>query len=234
MKNYTPSESILGGRYLSRESMLHSVKPEYKLALAFLMIISASIGGAVILGPLLAACLTGFYLAGVSFPKVLKGLKSFIVFLLVLGLFPVIFTEGTPLQMPFYFPLEISQEGLAEGGISILRFLVMVLISMLLVFTVHPSAMVKVMDKRLPAIKSRALREFIQVGIMAMQALPGLFHEGEKFIAANPGSGIKGRGITKVRQIAKLVIPFMVHIFKNMDQMGENFFSNNGRENEPV
>ena len=84
---------------------------------------------------------------------------------------------------------------------------------MLLVFTVHPSAMAKVMDKRLPAIKSRALREFIQVGLMAMQALPGLFQEGEKFIAANPGSGIKGRGFAKVREIAKLVIPFMVQIW---------------------
>ncbi len=69
---------------------------------------------------------------------------------------------------------------------------------------------------------------------MAMQALPGLFQEGEKFIAANPGSGIKGRGFAKVREIAKLVIPFMVHIFKNMDQTGGTFFANNRRENEAV
>ncbi len=234
MKDYTLSESILGGRYLSRESALSSVKPEYKLALAFLMILTASTGGAEILGPLLAACLAGFYLAGESFPKILKGLKSFLVFLLVLGLFPVIFTEGTPLQMPFYFPLDVTREGLAEGGISILRFLVMVLISMLLVITVHPSAMVKIMDKRLPAIKSGALRESIQVGMLAMQALPGLFHEGEKFIAANPGSGIKGRGLGKVREIAKLIIPFIVHIFKNMDQMGENLFASASRENKAL
>lgn len=220
---------------MPQNSVLHSVKPQFKLALGFMMIISASIAGAHVLGLLLAVCLSGLYLAGISFAKIFKGLKSFVVFLFVLGLFPVFFTEGTPLQMPFYFPLEISQEGLAEGGDSILRFLIMVLVSMLLVFTIHPSQMVEMMDKRLPSIKSGVFREFFQVGIMAMQALPKLFYEGEKFIAANFDKDMKERGnLAKAREVSKLIIPFIVHAFKNMDQMMETSVARNSRKYEPL
>lgn len=221
MSEYTATGNILAGRHSPGESGLHSIDPGVKLRVGLLMLIAASLAGPAALSAQMFLCLAGLKWAGLPIGDILRGLKNFIFFLLVLGLFPVFYSGGTPLATPAYFPFEVTWEGLAEGGTAILRFLVMVLISMLLTRTISPQSLVNSMEKILPfgAARRGPVRDMFKVGLTSMQAIPYLFMEVEKFGAAKRSEWDEVKGLKKYGRLAGLVIPFLVHIFKNMDQM---------------
>jgi len=227
MSEYTATGNILGGRYSPGNTALHTVDPAIKLWVGMLMLAAATICGPLTLSAQLLICLAGLKWAGVSLGHILRGLKNFIFFFLVLGLFPAFFSDGAPLETPAYFPFQVTWEGLAAGGTAILRFLVMVLISMLLTRTIPPLALIKSMEKMAPYRlgRSKPLHDMFKVGLMSMQVIPHLFGEVEKFAATKRGEWAVVKGWKKYGRLAGLLVPFLIHIFKNMDQLAETLGS---------
>ena len=223
MSEYTVTGNIMGGRYSPGDSALYSVDPVIKLWVGFLMIALASFSGALILSVLIIVSLSGLKWAGAAFGHILRALKNFIFFFLVIGLFPAFLYDGTPLVMSAYIPFQITWEGLAIGGTGILRFLAMVLISMLLTRTISPLALVKAMEKFMPKRSSGSdpLRDLFKAGFLTMQIIPHLFGEVEKFAASKREEWDVVKGVKKYARLAGLVMPFLIHIFKNMEQLAE-------------
>jgi energy-coupling factor transporter transmembrane protein EcfT len=156
-----------------------------------------------------------------SLAYIFSGLRHFAFFFFVLALFPAIFSDGTPLAISSYIPFSLSIEGLISGGTAVLRFIVIVLISMILTRTIHPLDIVKSMESMMPKkyIGDGPLYDFFRVGLMSMQVIPYLFGEVEKFADSNRLEWENVRGLNKYSRMIGLVLPFLIHIFKSMDQM---------------
>ena len=221
MSEYTVAGNIMGGRYHQGNSALHSVSPVKKLWVGMLMIALASFAGALTLGVLIIVCLMGLKWAGAGFGDILRILKSFIFFFLVIGFFPALFYDGTPVATLAYFPVHLTWEGLAVGGVAVLRFIAMVFISALLTRTIPPLALVKAAEKLMPKRSGETgfFRDIFKVGLLTMQVIPHLFGEVEKFAASRKDEWDAFKGVKKYAKLAGLVMPFLVHIFKNMEKM---------------
>jgi energy-coupling factor transporter transmembrane protein EcfT len=213
----------LGGRYSPGESALHKINPTIKIWVGISMIIAVALSDIKILCMLMLINISCLHLAGISLGHILRGLRHFTFFFLVLILFPAIFTEGTPLPMPSFIEFHISVEGMISGGTAVLRFMVIVLVSMLLTRTIHPIDLVKSLEKMTPKkyLGHGSIYEFFRVGVLSMQVIPYLFSEVEKFVASNKSEWSSVSGVKKYSKMIGLVLPFLVHIFKSMDQIKE-------------
>lgn len=223
MSEYTVTGNIMGGRYSPGDSALHSVGPALKIWVGVLMIAMASVSGPLTLAALTLVSLALLKWADVGFGHIVGVLKNFIFFFLVLALFPAFLSEGTPVPMPAYIPFQVTWEGLAAGGAAVLRFVAMILISMLLTRTIPPAALVNSIQKMAPRRLARSgpVGDFFKAGLLAMQFIPYLFSEVQKFAAANSEEWRNVKGVKKYAKMTGLVIPFLVHIFKNMEAIAK-------------
>lgn len=166
-------------------------------------------------------CLFGLYSTGVSFFDVCRRLKTFVWFILFLGIFPVFFTPGTSIDVVPGYSFGLTIEGLEAGALFSCRMTLMFLISMLFVRTTKPSDLFKYRQREGKGGKGmRAFfREAGSVGLMAFQLLPILFDEVEKrLIKELHEKKISGSLFNKARQVAHLLIPLTVSVFENTDQ----------------
>ena len=235
MSEYTVTGNIMGGRYSPGDSALHSIGPALKIWAGVLMIAMASVSGPLTLAALTLVSLALLKWAGVGFGHIVGVLKNFIFFFLVLALFPAFLSEGTPVAMPAYIPFQVTWEGLAAGGAAVLRFVAMVLISMLLTRTIPPSALFDSIENMMPRRLARSgpVGDIFKAGLLSMQVIPYLFSEVEKFAAANREEWRDVKGVKKYAKMTGLVIPFLVHIFKNMEAIAKIVdagSSNDGKE----
>lgn len=223
MSDYTITADVLGGRYTPGESALHKINPTIKIGVGMLMIVAVALSDPPALGVLILISVGCLKSIGLSFVHILRGLKNFLFFFLVLALFPAIFSGGTPLPMPTYIPIHISVDGLVLGGTAVLRFIAIVLISMILTRTIHPIDIVKSMEKMAPKkyIGDGLLYDLLKVGVMSMQVIPYLFSEVEKFVASNSQEWSEVKGLKKYSRLIGMVLPFLIHIFKSIDHLEE-------------
>ncbi|MCH7622465.1 MAG: hypothetical protein IIB46_00080, partial [Nitrospinae bacterium] len=158
---------------------------------------------------------------GVGIRAVYQRLRTFVWFILFLGIFPVFFTPGSSIEVMDGYSLGLTWEGLEAGALFSCRMTLMFLISMIFMRTTQPSDLFKYQkpghdeDKGLRAF----FREAGTVGLMAFQLLPILFDEVEKRLVTELNNNrISGSLFNKARQVAHLLIPLTVSVFENSGQ----------------
>ena len=112
-------------------------------------------------------------------------------FLLVLGGTPLFFAPGTPLHIFEGFVLPVTREGFECGVFTVSRLALMIWLSMILVWTTSPEALLKIVSGSESRFfhEYKVFQEFVLVGALAFQTLPFLLAEAEDKI----GKGWKQR-----------------------------------------
>jgi energy-coupling factor transporter transmembrane protein EcfT len=223
MSDYTITDEVLGGRYCPGDSPVHQINPTVKIWAGMLMIFAVALSDFKSLLILTIINLICLKVAGLTFAHIFRGLRHFTLFFFVLILFPAIFSGGSPLPMPTVIPFQISVEGLEAGGIAVLRFIAIILISMILTRTIHPIDIVRSMENIISKkyFGEGLVYQFFKVGVMSMQIIPYLFGEIEKFGVAHKQEWSNVRGIKKYSRLMGLMLPFLIHIFQSMNQIEE-------------
>jgi len=178
-------------------------------------------------------CLSAIVLAKLGFTMVLQKLRTFVWFVLFLGIFPVFFTPGTSIEI--VSALGVTWEGLEAGVLTSCRLMLMFLVSMLFMHTTAPEdlfAFNNSAEKEGQGSWS-PFRQAGTVGLMAFQLLPILCVEVEKWMAQELDDGkgaVKGNLFQKARQVARLLVPLTVSIFSNTEQFSKRLHGEAERE----
>jgi len=213
------AESILAGRYQSGDTPLHRLPVGWKLLLAAVMVVLASTGNFYILGVLAMVVLIAWQLTAIPFALLGRLVRSFRWFLLILGFFPVFFTPGRPIEALTFLPFVISWEGVFYGLQASSKLLVMFMISFLLMRTTPAMDLMRSL-KKLIVIRSpkgrQAVENFFQVGVMAIQLIPLLCVEAERFMVSklNEQSKEKISRFQKAWRVGLLLAPLVAHVLK--------------------
>jgi len=214
------------GVYAPGDSLLHKTPINWKIFLGMGLLVLAALGGWIGIAAVSLVCLIGLFLAGVGIRAVYQRLRTFVWFILFLGIFPVFFTPGSSIEVMDGYSLGLTWEGLEAGALFSCRMTLMFLISMIFMHTTRPADLFKYQkpghdeDKGLRAF----FREAGTVGLMAFQLLPILFDEVEKRLVAELNdkdelkNKISGSLFNKARQVAHLLIPLTVFVFENTEQ----------------
>jgi energy-coupling factor transport system permease protein len=217
------SQMILEGRFQPGSSFLHRMRPSLKLILVLSFFLLASWGDLEILGGLLVICLLAMGLAHIPLKTVSRFVYAFRWLFLIIGLFPLFTTPGTVVEELAFLPFTISWEGLKAGLESFLKLLEMFFLSMILVRTTSPSALMNALQRAViikhPKWK-KTVQEFFMTGLWAVQLIPMICVEAESFVLSRLEEENKNKksGLKKAWRAASQLGPLMVHLFQQMDE----------------
>jgi len=172
--------------YHPGDSILHSTGARIKILLALACIFVTGTGGGLALLLMFFLCHLGMLVSGLFILDAWKRLAALKFFFLVLGVTPLFLTPGAPLYFSSEFSLPVTKEGLECSVFTVSRLVCMVWISMILVRTTSPQSLMEIVSGSRSNFftKSKALQEFVLVGILSFQILPDLLVEAEEAIGA--------------------------------------------------
>ncbi len=217
------SQMILEGRYQPGASLLHRMRPSLKLIIVLTLFLLASWGHLEVLCGLMLVCLLAMALAQVPFKTVGMMVYAFRWLFLILGLFPLFTTPGASVEGLAFLPFTISWEGCQAGLESFLKLLEMFFLSLILVRTTSPQALMNTLQKAVIIKNQRwkkTVQEFFMTGLWAVQLIPMLCVEAETFVLSRLEEENKSKksGLKKAWRAASQLGPLMAHLFKQMDE----------------
>ena len=177
---------IQNSAYHLGNSILHSTGARSKILLALACIFVTGTGGGLALVFMFFLCHLGMLVSGIFILDAWKRLAALKILFLVLGVTPLFLTPGAPLYFSSEFSLPITKEGLECSVFTVSRLVCMVWISMILVRTTSPQSLMEIVSGSRSNFftKSKALQEFVLVGILSFQILPHLLAEAEEKMRA--------------------------------------------------
>ena len=177
---------IQNSAYHLGNSILHSIGARSKILLALACIFVTGTGGGLALVFMFFLCHLGMLVSGIFILDAWKRLAALKILFLVLGVTPLFLTPGAPLYFSSEFSLPITKEGLECSVFTVSRLVCMVWISMILVRTTSPQSLMEIVSGSRSNFftKSKALQEFVLVGILSFQILPHLLAEAEEKMRA--------------------------------------------------
>jgi energy-coupling factor transporter transmembrane protein EcfT len=217
------SQMVLEGRYQPGSTLLHRMAPSLKIILALAFFLLASWGHLIVLCGLMGICLLAMALAHVPFKTIGTLVYAFRWLFLILGLFPLFATPGASVEWLSFLPFTISWEGMRAGLESFLKLLEMFFLSLILVRTTSPQALMNTLQK-VVIIKNpkwkKTVQEFFMTGLWAVQLIPMICVETETFVLSRleEEKNKNISGLRKAWRAASQLGPLMAHLFRKMDE----------------
>ncbi len=217
------SEMILEGRYQPGFSLLHRMAPSLKIIFALIFFLLASWANLKVLVVLMVVCLLAMALARIPFKTVGKFVYAFRWLFLIIGLFPLFTTPGASVEGLAFLPFAISWEGLKAGLESFLKLLEMFFLSLILVRTTSPQALMNTLQRAV-IIKNpkwkKTVQEFFMTGLWAVQLIPMICVETEAFMLSQLEEENKKKisGLKRAWRAASQLGPLMAHLFRQMEE----------------
>ena len=210
--------------YHPGDSMLHSTGARSKILLALACIFVTGTGGGLALLLMFFLCHLGMLVSGIFILDAWKRLAALKILFLVLGVTPLFLTPGAPLYFSSEFSLPITKEGLECSVFTVSRLVCMVWISMILVRTTSPQSLMEIVSGSRSNFftKSKALQEFVLVGILSFQILPHLLAEAEEKMRACWRDGKvqnKDDRLETLKEMVRSIIMWVVAALANPERL---------------
>ena len=227
MTNKTLSITLGESGYRSGDSPLHHTAPRTKILLALVLLAVAGTGGGWALFSIALVCQLGLWISGASLSASWQRLGSFRVLLFILGGAPLFLTPGTPLQLWGEVLLPVTIEGLECGVLVVSRLVLMIWVSMILVQTTRPETLLDALTVTGPGWSSpgKRFQEILVVGVLAFQALPGLFAEAQTEVTKGLGQERHRPGANRFDKVCAAVetlIEWMVSVLSDSERLPRN------------
>jgi energy-coupling factor transporter transmembrane protein EcfT len=212
------------GQYLPGDTVVHRLDPRMKIlsVVALSILIFAATWAEILL---ISAFLIAVIRAACMTPRqALEALRPVAVFMAMIFLVHLLFTEGRPILSLTPLPVRITQEGLVRGIYVTWQFAGLVLGAAVLTMTTPPSDLVAGIE--------RLLRPLSRVGIpsqdlavmiaMALRFMPMLLEEYDRLRMAQMARGADfttGSLALRTRAVAALAVPLLLSAFRRADEL---------------
>ena len=141
--------------YVEGETVLHKLKAETKIIAALFLLLGSGTGNESVLIGVGLLSMMGVFVARLPVKELLYIIRRMAWFFLAIAIFPVLFTPGFYIDLPSWFPITISYEGLALGLESSVRLLNILFVSLVLVRTTSSEDWMSGLDKLLGPLSQR-------------------------------------------------------------------------------
>ena len=215
---------IQNSGYHQGDSILHYIGARNKILLALACIFVTGTGDGLALLLMFFLCHLGMLVSGIFILDAWKRLAALKILFLVLGVTPLFLTPGAPLYFSSEFSLPITKEGLECSVFTVSRLVCMVWISMILVRTTSPQSLMEIVSGSRSNFftKSKALQEFVLVGILSFQILPHLLAEAEEKMRACWRDGKvqnKDDRLETLKEMVRSIIMWVVAALANPERL---------------
>ena len=220
MSNFEFMQHMTFGQYLPTGSPLHRLDARARIVIftAFLMAVTIVKGIPGLVFSLVLACI-GLLLARVPLGYALKGLLPPLPFLVILAVIQVLMrSRGTDAVLFQFWLLRVTQAGLMEGVVLLLRFASLVLWLSLGSFTLSVSELILGLNLLLRPLGWLGLPvdDVVLMVQVTMRFIPFLTQSAERIVKAQASRGAawgKGSGglLLRVRQALPMIVPLFLN-----------------------
>ncbi|SIR34423.1 energy-coupling factor transport system permease protein [Priestia flexa] len=216
--------SMIIGKYVPGESVVHRMDPRAKLLLVFayilIVFLANNAGGYVLLG---AYTVLLVFMSKVPFSFILRGLKPVIWIIIITFILHIIMTKEGPVLLELGF-LSVHQGGVIQGLLISLRFLFLILITTLLTLTTTPIQVTDGIESLLGPLKKLKfpVHELALMMSISLRFIPTLMDETDKIIKAQTARGVdfsSGPIMDRLKAVVPLLVPLFIGSFKRAEEL---------------
>lgn len=178
-----PSAPVTG-RYISKDSPVHSLAPEIKifiiLSLAVLVLVINVFYGYLIL---LLGLIASAFAAKIPVTGLFDGVKRLYFFIIISFALPAVFTEGGRVLFTAGI-INITQEGLREGGLFALRLILLMAGAAMLVRTTSPKELAEGIRKLLRPLSFTGIsgERVSKMTVSSLVAVPAMWDRARAYM----------------------------------------------------
>ncbi|MFC1728713.1 energy-coupling factor transporter transmembrane component T family protein [candidate division KSB1 bacterium] len=217
-------QNLTLGHYYPGTSLLHRLDPRTKLLALIPLIISVTVNQdvSILIG---LCCLTAVLVlsSGVPVRLFLTQLKTFFILIGVTILLHAVMTAGRALFTLPLIGLSVSGEGLRIGLFLGFRLLVLIVLSLILMFTTTPVGMTDGLEKLLRPLKRLGLPsdKFAMMLGISFRFIPILFEEADRIRKAQIARGavFTGSIMSRIKNSVSVVIPLFISVFHRANSL---------------
>lgn len=217
-------DSMIIGRYVPSNSVLHRMDPRSKLMLVFFFVCIVFLANNTVTYSILGVyTLALIILSKIPIRFLLNGLKPILILIIFTFLLHVFFTkEGEELVKLGW--LTIYKGGVQQGIYISLRFTYLILITTLLTLSTTPISLTDGLEQLLGPFKKVKLpvHELALMMSISLRFIPTLMQETGKIMKAQAARGVdfsSGPIKDRVSAIVPLLVPLFVSSFKRAEEL---------------
>lgn len=217
-------DSMIIGRYVPADSILHRMDPRSKLLLVFLFVCVVFLAN----NALTYAILGVYTLLLIALSKIplrflLNGLKPILIIIIFTFVLHIFFTKEGEVLLDWGW-LTIYEGGLKQGIFISLRFTFLILVTTLLTLTTTPIALTDGLEQLLGPFKKIKLpvHEMALMMSISLRFIPTLMEETSKIMKAQAARGVdfnSGPIKERLSAIVPLLVPLFVSSFKRAEDL---------------
>ena len=207
------------GQYYPGKSVLHRLDPRMKLILTFLLIITIFLCKSFFsLGLIALVAVIAAAISSVPPKMILKSLKPIVIILIFTAVLNIIYTEGGEVYFEKW-GLAITEKGVNTAVFTMIRIVVLVIISSLLTYTTTPTMLTDAIERVLSPLKIFKIKVHTLAMMMtlALRFIPTLIEEIDRIMNAQKARGAdleSGGIIQRAKALVPIFIPLMVSSFR--------------------
>ena len=217
-------DSMILGRYIPGDSIVHRLDPRSKLLSMILLILIVFWANNSITNLILFIA-TGIFIAlsGVSISFFIQGLKSMFFLIAFTTLFQFFFISSGNVIFEFWF-VRITDYALQQAGIIFCRFVLIIFFSTLLTLTTMPLSLASAVEGLLSPLKKVKVPVH-EIGLMLSMSLrfvPTLMDDTTRIMNAQKARGVdfdEGSIVQKVKALIPILIPLFATSLKRADSL---------------
>ena len=217
-------DSMILGRYIPGDSIVHRLDPRSKLLSMMLLILIVFWANNSITNLILFIA-TGIFIAlsGVSISFFIQGLKSMFFLIAFTTLFQFFFISSGNIIFEFWF-VRITDYALQQAGIIFCRFILIIFFSTLLTLTTMPLSLASAVEGLLSPLKKVKVPVH-EIGLMLSMSLrfvPTLMDDTTRSMNAQNARGVdfdEGSIVQKVKALIPILIPLFATSLKRADSL---------------
>ena len=211
------------GQYYPANSVLHRLDPRVKLFATLIYIIVLFVAdNAIAIGVITAALALVIAMSAVPFSYMTRGLRGIVMLLIIAGLFNLFMSRGTPICT--IGPLTITDIGLKNAIIMVLRMVYLIIGTSLMTLTTTPNQLTDGLEKSLGPLSRIGVpvHEISMMMSIALRFIPILVEETDKIMKAQMARGADfehGGLIKKAKAMVPILVPLFVSAFRRASDL---------------
>ncbi len=213
----------LFGQYIPRKSVIHALDPRIKIGVAVVLSVIVLQGAFFTCAAVSLFLLILTPISRIPFSRLLSALRPARLFLVLLFILHLLFTEGTPIPLFEDRLVTITFEGLLKGLLVSWQFAVLLCTGALLTMTTSPGELVDGLERILRPLRVIGIRshDIALMVSLALRFVPTLIQEMDRIRDAQAarGAAFQGGLINRSRRAASMLLPVALGAFRRGDEL---------------
>lgn len=209
---------------VARNSTIHEMDPRAKLVAAAALSIIAFWAGVLSLGLVTLAAVLIARISRLTYREVYRTSRPALPFIIVVFLLHCLFSAGSPI-LPFSLgPINVSINGVTQGGLLAWRLALLIATGSLLNMTTPPSDLARGLESLLRPVGTMGIssQDLALMISLALRFIPTVLLEATNMREAQVARGAildSGNPARRLRSLSNLAVPLCFAVFRRCDEL---------------